>query len=90
MTTDHASLVGVAGGGGSNLGRSQSSRSMRERLQCHAGELSPPGLRPKFNWRPAWALHRSVPCGLASRSPLVFWDLVPDREPDWKQMGLSI
>jgi hypothetical protein len=39
MTTDHASLVGALGGG--NLGRSQSSRSMREHLPCHVGELSP-------------------------------------------------
>jgi hypothetical protein len=31
-TTDHASLVGAVGGG--NLGKGQSSRSMRERLPC--------------------------------------------------------
>ena len=55
VTTDHASLVGAVGGG--NLGRSQSSRSIRERLQCHVGELSPPlsGFRPQLNWRPAYS-----------------------------------
>jgi hypothetical protein len=37
VTTDHASLVGAVGDG--NLGRSQSSRSMREHLLCHVGEL---------------------------------------------------
>ena len=38
-------LSGSAGGGGCNLGRSQSSRSMRERLLCHEGELSPFGVQ---------------------------------------------
>ena len=35
----HASFVGAVGGG--NLGRDQSSRSIREHLPCHEGELSP-------------------------------------------------
>jgi hypothetical protein len=39
MTSSLAFLVGAVGGG--NLGRSQSSRSMREHLLCHVGELSP-------------------------------------------------
>jgi hypothetical protein len=38
MTTDHASLMGAVGG--SNLCRSQSSKSIREHLPCHLGELS--------------------------------------------------
>jgi hypothetical protein len=37
MTTDHASLVGAVGGG--TLGRGRSSKSMRESLLCHVGEL---------------------------------------------------
>jgi hypothetical protein len=37
VTTDHASLVGAVGGG--TLGRGGSSRSMREHLPCHVGEL---------------------------------------------------
>jgi hypothetical protein len=51
MTTDYASLVGAVGGG--NLGRGQSSRSMRERLPYHQGELWPSGFRPQLNWIPA-------------------------------------
>lgn len=51
MTTDHASLVGAVGGGA--LGRGQNSRSMREHLLCHVGELWPSGFRPQLNWRPA-------------------------------------
>ena len=52
MTSSHASLVGAVGG--SNLGRSQSSRSMRECLPYHVGELSPfLGFRPQLDWRPA-------------------------------------
>ena len=39
MTTNHAFLVGAEGA--SNFDRSQSSRSMRECLPCHIGELSP-------------------------------------------------
>ena len=40
MTSSHASsLVGAVGGG--YLGRSQSSRSMRECLLCHTDELTP-------------------------------------------------
>jgi hypothetical protein len=38
VTTDHASLVGAVEGG--NLGRSQSSRSMKECLPSHVGKLS--------------------------------------------------
>jgi hypothetical protein len=46
-------LLGGAVGGG-NLGRGQSSRSMREHLPCHEGELSPfMGFRPNLNWRTA-------------------------------------
>jgi hypothetical protein len=43
MTSSHASLVGAVGGG--NLGRSQSSGSMREHLACHEGESSTFGLQ---------------------------------------------
>jgi hypothetical protein len=43
MTSNHASLVGAEGGG--NLGRIQSSRSMRELLPSHVGDLSPLGPR---------------------------------------------
>jgi hypothetical protein len=37
VTTNHASLVGAMGGG--TLGRGWSSRSMRQRLPYHVGEL---------------------------------------------------
>ena len=43
MTSNHASLVGSVGGG--NLGRSQSSSSIRECLLCHVAELSPFGVQ---------------------------------------------
>jgi hypothetical protein len=43
VTSSHASLVGAVGGG--NLGRSQSSRNMRELLPSHVGKLSPLGPR---------------------------------------------
>jgi hypothetical protein len=39
ITSSHASLVGAVGDG--NLGKNQCSRSIREYLQCHVGELSP-------------------------------------------------
>jgi hypothetical protein len=45
VTTDHASLVEAVGGG--TLGRSRSSRSIRDRLPCHVSELWPLG----FDWR---------------------------------------
>jgi hypothetical protein len=51
VTIDHASRVGAVVGG--NLGRGQSTRSIRECLPCHEGELWPSGFRPQLNCRPA-------------------------------------
>ena len=59
VTSSHASLVEAMGGG--NLFRLQSSRSIRECLPCHEGELSPSGFRPQLDWKPACLCRAQCP-----------------------------